>query len=129
LQEIVDKDKLVTVILKGTNARDVNLKLVEIHDNYLVFESEMEDRITYTYDQIAQIVVQSGKQEKPTIKISPGLTLRTEDRVTVERAWSRLEEIFKSSDANQDLKVDCAALLVCHGSQEAENYLLTFGFQ
>ncbi len=124
LKEILDGGKLVTVVLKGTNARDVNLKLIEIHDTYLVFESDTESRVTYTRDQIAQIIVQSHKQEKPTIKISPGVTLRTEDRVTVERAWSRLEEIFKSSDSNQDLKVDCAALLVCHGSQEAENYLM-----
>lgn len=123
LKEILEGKMLVTVILKGTNARDVNLRLVEIHDNYLVFESEVDDRITYTTEQISQIIVQSGKQKKPPINIFPGVTLRTEDRVTVERAWSRLEEIFKSSDANQDLKVECAALLTCHGSQEAENYL------
>lgn len=124
LKEIMDGNKLVTVVLKGTNAKDVNLKLIEIHEDYLVFQTDIDDRITYTCDQIAQIIVQSGRQEKPVIRIAPGVTLRTEDRVTVERAWSRLEEIFKSSDANQDLKVECAALLVCHGSKEAEDYLL-----
>ncbi|MCX8063959.1 MAG: hypothetical protein N3G21_02155 [Candidatus Hydrogenedentes bacterium] len=123
LKEIMEGKLLVTIILKGTNAKDVNLRLIEIHDDYLVFESEVEDRVTYTRDQVDQIIVQSEKQKKPPVNIFPGVTLRTEDRVTVERAWAKLEEIFKSSDANQDLKVECAALLVCRGSQDAENYL------
>jgi len=123
LNELLNSNNLVTVIIKDSGAKDVNLQLVEIHDQYLAFETEKEDRVTYRLDQIAEIIVQSEKKERPSIQLSPGVTLRTEDKVTVERAWSRLDEIFKSSEGNQDLKVECAVLLVLHGSQEAMEYL------
>ncbi len=123
LNELLNSNNLVTVIIKNSGAKDVNLQLVEIHDEYLAFETEKGDKVSYRLDQIAEIVVQTEKKERPSIQLSPGVTLRTEDRMTVERAWSRLDEIFKSSDGNQDLKVECATLLVLHGSQEAMDYL------
>lgn len=123
LQELLNSNYLLTVIIKDSGARDVNLQLVEIHDQYLAFETEKEDRVTYRLDQISEIIVQSEKKERPSIQIFPGVTLRTEDRLTVERAWDRLDEIFKSSEGNQDLKVECAVLLVLHGSQESMEYL------
>ncbi len=123
LSELLNSNSLVTVILKNSGAKDINLELVETHDQYLAFETERGDRITYRLDQISEIIVQSEKKERPTLQISPGVTLRTEDKLTVERAWTRLDEIFKSSEGNQDLKVECAVLLVLHGSQEALEYL------
>lgn len=123
LNELLNSDNLVTVILKDSGAKDVNLQLKEVYPQYLVFESEKEDRVTYRLDQISEIVVQTDKKPKPAIQLGPGVSLRSEDRLTVERAWSRMDEIFKSSESNQDLKVECATLLVLHGSQEATDYL------
>jgi len=123
LNELLNSNNLLTVILKNSGAKDVNLQLIEVYDQYLAFETEKGDRVSYRLDQISEIVVQTDKKERPSIQIAPGVTLRTEDRVTVERAWARLDEIFKSSEGNQDLKVECAVLLVLHGSQEAMEYL------
>ncbi len=123
LNELVNSNNLVTVVLKDSGARDVNLQLKEIYPQYLVFESEKEDRVTYRLDQISEIIVQTDKKAKPPIQLGPGVSLRADDRLTVERAWSRIDEIFKSSESNQDLKVECATLLVLHDSQEAMDYL------
>ncbi|HOK08291.1 MAG TPA: hypothetical protein PLJ10_01365 [Candidatus Hydrogenedens sp.] len=123
LDALLKSDNLVTVILKNSGAQDVNLKLIEVHPEYLVFESEKEERVTYKLDQISEIIIQKEKREKTSVQIMPGITLRTEDRMTVERAWVRVEEIYKSSESNQDLKVECAVLLTLHNSQEASEYL------
>lgn len=123
LGELLNSKNLLTIVLKNSGAKDVNLELVEVHDQYLAFETERGDRVTYRLDQISEIIVQSEKKERPSIQILPGVTFRTEDRLTVERAWARLDEIFKSSENNQDLKVECAVLLTLHGSQEAMEYL------
>ncbi len=123
LNELLNSNNLVTVILKDSGAKDINLQLKEIYPEYLVFESEKEDRVTYRLDQISEIIVQTDKKSKPTIQLGPGVSLRADDRITVERAWSRIDEIFKSTESNQDLKIECATLLDLHDSQEATDYL------
>ena len=105
LQDLVGTPTLVTVVLKGSGARDPNLKLSEIREDRLIMTASNGDTIPYMADSIEQIEVQGGVVEQRRLPQLDAQMLRPEHQRVVDRAWSRVREIYNDSADNQGLKI------------------------
>jgi len=123
LQDLVGTPTLVTVVLKGSGARDPNLKLSEIREDRLIMTASNGDTIPYMADSIEQIEVQGGVVEQRRLPQLDAQMLRPEHQRVVDRAWSRVREIYNDSADNQGLKIQAATLLSLSNDADAHNYL------
>lgn len=121
LSDLAGSPTLVTVVLKG-GAKDSNLRVAEIHGETIHFVTEKGEQAIYTAASIEEIQVQGGaveKKEVPLLKdvLAPG------DKLVVERAYARAQEVFASANDKQNLKLDAATLLALGGNEDAKKYL------
>ena len=123
LQDLVGTPTMVTVVLKGSGARDPNLKLSEIRDDRLIMTASNGDVIPYMADSIEQIEVQGGVVEQRRLPQIDAQMLRPEHQRVVDRAWTRVREIYDESADNQGLKIQAAMLLSLSNDADAHNYL------
>lgn len=123
LQDIVGTPTMITVILKGSGARDPNLKLVEIRDDRIIVTAPNGDVVPYMVDSVEQIEVQGGVVEQRRLPQMDAQMLRPEHQRVVDRAWTRVREIYGESADNQALKIQAATLLSLSNDAEAHNYL------
>ncbi len=123
LESIVGTPTLITVVLKGSGARDPNLKLVEVRPDRIIVMSSKSEVIPYMADSIESIEVQGGAVEQRRLPALDSQVLRAEHQRVVQRAWARVREIYGESDDNQNLKIQAATLLALSNDDEAHNYL------
>ncbi|HQB04208.1 MAG TPA: hypothetical protein PLY90_13070, partial [Candidatus Hydrogenedentes bacterium] len=123
LSDLVGTRTMLTVVLKDGDAKDSNLKLAEVRDDRLVFLSTTGEIVPYLLDSIASIEVQDGVVQQRRAPDLESQVLRAEHQRIVDRAWSRIKDIFQQSDDNQPLKMEAAMLLAMSGEENAHEYL------
>lgn len=123
LRRLVGTPTLVTVVLRGSEARDANLKVVDIHEDAVVFRAADNELVPYLYEDLAQIVVQGEFVPESSFELDLDRALSPEHERVVNRAIERAREIFNSSADNQALRMRAAVLLGVSGEQEAIDYL------
>lgn len=123
LSDLVGTRTMLTVVLKDGDAKDSNLKLAEVRDDRLVFLSTTGEIVPYLLDSIASIEVQDGVVQQRRAPDLESQVLRAEHQRIVDRAWSRIKDIFQKSDDNQPLKMEAAMLLAMSGEENAHEYL------
>lgn len=123
LSEIVGTPTMITVVLKDSNARDTNLKLLEVQPDRIIVLAPNGDAIPYMRDSIQEIEIQGGVVEQKRSVLLEAKMLRPEHQRVVERAWMRVREIFNDSADNQSIKIQAATLLALDENVEAHNYL------
>lgn len=114
---------MLTVVLKESNAKDTNLKLAEVREDRLIFFTTTGDIVPYMIDSIESIEVQDGVVEQHRAPDLESQVLRAEHQRIVERAWSRVRDLFQSNDDNQELKIEAAMLLALSSDEGAHDYL------
>lgn len=119
LDELAGMDTLVTVILKGSNATDKNLRVVEVGDDYVAFVSEQGERHSYRRDAIREVQVQEGQEAVRRWRPAEGVGLMPAQQQVVARSVERAKELFDTSIDNQTVKLD-AAVLVALGGDEGD---------
>lgn len=123
LEDLAGTPTLVTVVLKESGAKDANLRILSVEKDYFTYLTENDLRLSYKYEDVAEIRLQGGLVPRPAVQRPRIGRLRTEDQKIVDRAWMRATEIFASANNNQELKIRSAVLLVLDGDNEASTYL------
>lgn len=123
LKDLVGTDTLVTVVLKGTNARDANLHIVDAGEDYLSVMQLNGERTAYTFDSVKEIRVQKDKVRIHRVDVSGVGTLSTEDQDVAARAVARALEVFKEVTGDQALRMKAASLMTAAGNPDALAYL------
>ena len=123
LSDLAGTPTMLTVILKESNAKDSNLKLAEVREDRLIFFTNTGDIVPYMLDSIEAIEVQDGIVEQRRALDLESQVLRAEHQRIVERAWSRVRDLFQQNDDNQALKIEAAMLLALSGDENAHDYL------
>lgn len=123
LKDLVGSERLVTIILQGTNARDANLQVVDVGDDYLSVMQLNGERTAYTFDALREIRVQDGKVNLRRGAALSGGTLTNEDQDVVKRAAARSYEVFQGAKGNQELRMKAASLMAMTGNMNAMAYL------
>ena len=126
LQEISGTDTMVTVVLKDRGAKDTNLRITGVFDDHFNVKSEDGDEHPYPNNLVAEVRVQGDKVNRDRFELSENRALRAEDQQVVDRALARVQELYASSDNNQELKMEAAALLSLDdnaGPDEPQQYL------
>jgi HEAT repeat protein len=116
LEGLVGSDELVTVVIKERSAEDKNLRIVEVGADYLTALDNANERHTYLFDDIAAIRVQEGREREVRWQPGASVGMGPELRQVLERSVEVADEVFQSGQANQELKMDAASLLVVAGS-------------
>jgi HEAT repeat protein len=123
LSDVAGTPTLVTVILKESGARDANLQILEVREDRIVVLTSKGEAIPYLLDSIESIEVQGGAVEvrrAPQIEMQ---VMRAEHQRIVDRAWSRVREIYDAASDDQDLRIQAAVLLALTNDSGAHNYL------
>jgi HEAT repeat protein len=120
LDNLVRTGQMVTVVIKGTNARDTNLQVADVQKEFVAFNNNRGDRITYLRKDILEIQVQEGQVEDRSFRPISGVGLLPIQQQVLEQAMSRLDTLFLDTSSRQNIKLDTAALLAVAGSQESQ---------
>jgi len=123
LQDLVNSPTMVTIVLKGSGAKDPNLRIVEVHNDYIAIMTEKGERSAYTVDAIAEIQVQGGKVERPQFELGASRALRAEEQGVVDRAYVRAREVFSAAADQQPLRIRAAGLMTMNNARAATDYL------
>lgn len=124
LSALTGSSTMVTVVLKESGARDANLRVLGKAGAAINFMNQDNEIIPYLIADIAEIEVQGGVVEKAEFKLDQSRALRPEEQIIFDRALARAEEIFQESSANQDIKIEAAALMALSGNKAAVDYLV-----
>lgn len=123
LKDIVGTTTLVTVVLKETGARDTNLQVIEVTPTYFSVLTEKGERVPYLYSDVKEVILQGELVRRPEITFSDVGALRGEEQRVLDRAYARAEELFASTQAEQNLKIDAAVVLAMNKNKQAMTYL------
>jgi HEAT repeat protein len=123
LEDLAGSPTMVTVVLKGSGAKDANLRILTVEKDYFTYLTENDLRLSYKYEDVAEIRLQGGLVPRPEIQRPRMGRLRAEDQKVVDRAWMRTKEIFATTNDNQELRILAAVLLSLGGDEEATAYL------
>jgi HEAT repeat protein len=123
LSEIAGTESLVTIKFKDSGARDTNLKVLEAHADRIIVLTGRDEIIPYLMEAIESIELQSASVEKRYTMDIEGHVLRAEHQRVVDRAWTRIREIYNGADDDQSLKIHAAVCLSLINDEEAHNYL------
>ncbi len=123
LGKIAGTETLVTIVLKGSGAKDANLRVVELLPETFAVLTNKNIRYAYRYDAIEKIIVQGGKVADKKFSLSDSRALSGEQKAVLDRAVERTREFFSNSNKNQSLKIGAAAVLAGNGETDALEYL------
>ncbi|GMW01149.1 MAG: hypothetical protein AMXMBFR84_22860 [Candidatus Hydrogenedentota bacterium] len=118
LDSIAGSDTVVTVVLKA-GARDPNLKVTGVFDDYFSVEATSGEKYSYKYDDVASVEVQGAVIPVRKVDLLESRGLTNEQRDIVDRAMARISETFTTSP-DQSLKMRAAMLLMVAGDSEAK---------
>ena len=125
LDKLAGTQTLVTVVIKGTEAEDKNLRVVEVGDDYVSVASREGERHTYLFKSISKIVVQEGQEEVE--EWSPAeIGLLPAQQQVLARALQRAANFFQTSNEDQTAKMDAAVLLAIGGESSAREDALQY---
>ncbi len=124
LRDVAGTSTLVTVVVKSTNAKDKNLKVLDVFDNYFSVVDENNVRSAYLFSTIKEVRVQGGRVMTEKFMIDDATALRPEEQNVVDRAWARAKELFNTTRNNQALKMQSAVLLSLRRDRQADEYLM-----
>ncbi len=123
LEDLISEGALVTIILKNSSARDANVKLTGLHKTTLTFTADNGQPNAYPISMVKEIRVQEKVVRIKKIARVKGGALTAEDRQLLQHAARRAEEIFKTSQGNQEVKMLAASILAISGERDAVLYL------
>lgn len=123
LSDLKNSDVLVTVVLKGSMARDANLKIVDMGKDYVAVMPPNGARTAYRFADIHQIRIQEKRIRSYSAKITSSGGLSLEDQTVAERATKRAFEIFKKTKNNQSMRMEAASIMLTGGMMDAKIYL------
>ncbi|MCX5759175.1 MAG: hypothetical protein NTU83_11840 [Candidatus Hydrogenedentes bacterium] len=123
LKDLVGKDRIVTVVLKGSNALDCNLHVVDIGPATFSVISAKGERTAYLFSSVAEIRVQDGQVESHEFNLDANRALRPEEQKIVDRALERCRELFDAPNSNQAIKMRAATFLSASGKKDSNEYL------
>lgn len=123
LSDLAGTETLVTVVLKDSGAKDANLKVISVTDSTLTVMTQKNEMIPYLLDTLQEVQVQGGRVEGSRFKPDEVQMLRAEQQRVVERAFSRVREIFGEANDDQELKIEAAILLALGNDNKAMGYL------
>lgn len=124
LSKLSGSSTMVTVVLKDSEARDPNLRVLDYNKTAVNFLNAQGDVIPYLISDIQTIEVQGEVIEKSEFKLDQSRALRPEEQIIYDRALARAEEIFQESSSNQEIKIQAATLMALNGKQVAIDYLI-----
>ncbi|MBX3178969.1 MAG: hypothetical protein KF886_16565 [Candidatus Hydrogenedentes bacterium] len=122
LGSIAGSETLVTVVLKA-GAEDPNLQVSEVRGETISFTNPKGNETVYRKGDIDHIRVQGDVVQRRLPIVRGSVALRPEDQMIVDQARSRAGEIFRTSQDNQELRIQAAALTAYAGDEEAAGYL------
>jgi len=111
LEDIAGTPTLVTVVFKGSGARDTNLRIDKVLPTHFNVLTSSGTPIPYVYEDVEEIQIQGEVVEKSKFKLAKTRTLREEEQRIVMRAWERSREVFDESNKEQGLKIRAATVL------------------
>lgn len=123
LSDIAGTETLVTVTFKGSGAQDTNLKIRECYDDRIIVLTEKNEVIPYLLDAVESVTLQNGVVESQHRPEMEGQVLRAEHQRIVDRAWTRIREIYNGAADDQELKIHAAVCLSLINDEDAHNYL------
>lgn len=126
LEQLAGSRALVTVVIKGSGAEDPNLRIVDVGPNYIDVATENDRRYSYLFSSIKEIQVQKGQQPARMWRPPQGLSLAPAQQEAVAEALERVAELFETSNANQGVKLDAAALLAIAGDAGQQEAALEY---
>lgn len=122
LKDLAGTSTLVTVVLKS-DAEDPNLQVVELGPDYVAVRLENGSRTAYKFTAIKEVRVQGEKVEAKEFELDRSRSLTSDEQRIVGQAVERAAAIFQSSNVDQTLKMDAAALLHACGREGGLEYL------
>ncbi|GMV94723.1 MAG: hypothetical protein AMXMBFR82_45010 [Candidatus Hydrogenedentota bacterium] len=126
LSDIEGTDTLVTVVLKGSNASDANLKIQDVRNNVLTVESESGQLNHYLMSDIQEIRVQGSVMTVKRLDPLVDRGLTPEQQQVVTRAVDRAYEIFNGAAGNQPLRMWAAEVIAVGGTDEQKQAALDY---
>ena len=121
LSDLAGTQTLVTVVLKG-GAKDSNLRIASVNPSTVTFVTEKGEQAIYTVATIEEVQVQGGVVAKSEVVLMKDV-LAPSDQLVLERAFARAKEVFDTSEQEQNVKIDAAALLALKQDEAATTYL------
>ena len=124
LQDLAGSDTLVTVVLKDSGAKDMNLHVTEVHPTYFKVIGKKGGEVPYLYESVAEVQVQGKVVPVKKSVLENSSVLTAEQRTIVDRAWTRVEEIFAQETEAQELRMTAAMFLAADKrNEDALKYL------
>ena len=124
LGQLARSSTLVTVVLALPGSpEDPNLNIIEVQSTYFSAIKPDGEKVTYTYELVAELRVQGGEVEAPDYAFLNNRSLRPDEQDVVNAAWKRVEDLYANANRNQGLKIQAASLLALRGDDEAIQYL------
>ena len=126
LKDIEGSHTKVTIVFNKGDAIIPNVVITGLFPEHFGVQKEDESVNFYTYSSVKEIRVQQGVVEVKETSDELKRVLTKEDQEIVNRAWNRVREIFNTSYANQQLKIEAAILLAQNkegGTEDVVQYL------
>ncbi|HDP35892.1 MAG TPA: HEAT repeat domain-containing protein [Candidatus Hydrogenedentes bacterium] len=123
LEEIAGTTTLITVTFKDSGARDNNLKLLETHPDRIIVYTSKGEIIPYLKESIESITLQDGTVERRRFPEMESQVLRAEHQRVVDRAWTRIREVYNEANDDQQLRIHAAVCMALINDADAHNYL------
>ena len=123
LEDLIGTDTYITVVLKGSGAMDKNLRVVDVGPSTVAVVTTSNERTAYHFSSLEEIRVQADRVEAKPFSFGGRRSLKAEEQRIVDRAFSRVKEIFGAANANQGVKMRSASLLILNGDPSAREYL------
>ena len=127
LNEIAGTSTLVTLVLRNRNAQIPNMRILRLHDDYLVALGEDGKENYFQYAALKEVRMQGGSIAVKPIELPKALVSGSEYGQAAQSAGERAAEIFEVSSGNQALKIEAAVIMIVAGSEDsaqtAKDYL------
>ena len=126
LADISGTDTLVTVVLKGSNAMDSNLKVESVANGLVGVRTQTGELNHYRLADIQEVRIQGEvlTVKRPDSSIDRGLT--AEQKQIVSRAAEQAYLLFQASTGDQTLRMSAAEVVAMAGSEDQKTEALEY---
>ncbi|MCH7960182.1 MAG: HEAT repeat domain-containing protein [Candidatus Hydrogenedentes bacterium] len=120
LSELAGTDTYVTVVLKGSFARDRNLRIIEVGDSYFAVRLPNGERHVYRFIDVRELRIQRGRIGTHNSESSSRFTILNEDEQSVaDRALAKAEELTNQRQLNITIRIQAVTVLAAAGNLDA----------
>lgn len=120
LRQIEGTATLVTVVLKDTEAEDANLRVREVHGDYITFVDADGVKTHYRHEDIKEVRVQGGVVPVQEFKPSTSVGLSAQHQEDIQQLARAAREVFDENTDNQGLRIRAAGILLAAGQGNGE---------